>query len=784
MWQSLAKFVIKNRIVLLVALFLSTSVMGFYASKVKLSYEFSKAIPTDNQKYIDYTTFKKKFGDDGNLLVAGISTDKLFALNNFRAYQKLQADMRKVKGVEDILSVPGAVTLLKDSGGEKLNAVKIFADSITGQEQLDSAVSVFNNLPFYNQRLYNNKTGSYLMAVRINKEVLQTKERSEVIKHIEDALKNFENETKIETHVSGLPLIRTVVADRIQKEMKLFLLASLGLSVLVLLMFFRSLSTTLLSLTVVITGVIWTVATIYLCGYQITLLTALIPSLVVVIGIPNCIYFINKYHASFLKDAQNPSLPQRKYDALVAMVSKMGIVTLFCNITAAIGFIVFAFTKSAVLKEFGLVAGISIMVIFLISFILLPAVLSMLPVPGKNQLKYLHSNWIEAILNTLERWVFNYRKTVLITTALIVLIAIAGIMRLKTVAFIADDLPKNDKIYTDLKYFEKNFKGVMPLEIMIDSKKRRGLSGMRGLRVFGKVDSLAQFIAAQKEMNAPLTLAEGLKFAKQGFFEGDSAMYSIPKDEIEGAFVGEYLRPSKGSSGSGLTKTLHSFIDTASQITRISVSMADVGTERLPEVLNRIQKRSDQLFDSSYKVTFTGTSISFLEGSKFIINGLKESIFWAFLLIAVCMFFLFRSFRILLCSLIPNIIPLLITAGIMGWTGVPLKPSTVLIFSVALGIAIDITIRFLVNYKQVLPENNNDVALSVKQTIHQTGLSIIYTSLVLTAGFIIFCASSFGGTFALGWLTSVTLFTATLTNLVLLPVLIIIIMGKKFVTNG
>ena len=783
MWQSLAKFVIKNRIVLLVALFLATCVMGFYASKVKLSYEFSKAIPTDNQKYIDYQVFKKKFGDDGNLLVAGISTDRLFTLNNFRAYQKLQADLRKVKGVEDILSVPGAVTLIKDSAGEKLNAVKIFADSITSQEQLDSAVSVFDNLPFYSQRLYNNKTGSYLMAVRINKEVLQTKERSLVVGQIDDALKSFENTTGIETHVSGLPLIRTVVADRIQKEMKLFLVASLGLSVLVLLLFFRSLSTTFLSLAVVITGVIWTVAIIYLCGYQITLLTALIPSLVVVIGIPNCIYFINKYHASFTKDEQNPALPQRKYDALVAMVSKMGVVTLFCNITAAIGFIVFTFTKSAILKEFGLVAGISIMVIFLISFILLPSVLSMLPAPGKNQLKYLHSNWIEAILSTLERWVFHYRKSVLITTSLILLIAIAGIMRLKTVAYIADDLPKNDKIYTDLKYFEKNFKGVMPLEIMIDSKKRRGLSGMRGLRVFGKVDSLAQYIAAQKEMNAPLTLAEGLKFAKQGFFEGDSSMYSIPKDEVEGTFVGEYLRPSKDSSGSGLTKTLHSFIDTASQITRISVSMADVGTERLPEILNRIQKRSDELFDSSYKVTFTGTGISFLEGSKFIINGLKESIFWAFVLIAVCMLFLFRSFRILLCSLIPNLIPLVVTAGIMGWAGVPLKPSTVLIFSVALGIAIDITIRFLVNYKQVLPENNNDVSLSVKQTIHQTGLSIVYTSLVLTAGFIIFCASSFGGTFALGWLTSVTLFTATLTNLVLLPVLITIITAKKTVAN-
>ena len=784
MWRSLAKFLIKTRFVLLALLLLSTAAMGYFANKVKLSYEFSKAIPTNNPKYVDYLNFKNKFGDDGNLLVVGITTKDLFRLGNFKLYQQLQQNLKSVAGVEDILSVPGAFTLVKNTETEKLNAVKIFKDTINSQQELDSMAAVFNNLPFYNERLYNKNTGSYLMAVRVNKNIFSSEKRTVVLNKIVEQLNKFEQDSKIEVHASGLPLIRTMLADRIKKEMKLFLLASLGLSVLILLLFFRSISTTLLSITVVIIGVIWTLGITYLCGYQITLLTALIPSLVVVIGIPNCIYFINKYHTSYLKDADNINLKERKNNALIAMVSKMGVVTLFCNITAAIGFVVFAFTKSEILQEFGVVAGISIMVIFFVSFILLPSVLSMLQPPGKNQLKYLHNKLIETVLNTLEKWVFVYKKQVLIFTLLVVVFSVAGVFRLKNVAYIVDDLPKQDKIYTDLKYFEKNFKGVMPLEIMVDTKKRRGLSGLKSLVVFSKVDSLAQFIGAQKEMTKPLTLAEGLKFAKQGFYEGDSAEYLMP-NTFDGAFVGEYLRPTKdtGAASNNFAKTLHSFIDTASQTTRISVSMADVGTEALPVLLNKIQVKSNELFDSTYKVTLTGTSITFLEGSKFIINGLKESIAWAFLLIALCMLFLFRSFRILLCSLIPNIIPLLVTAGIMGWAGVALKPSTVLIFSVALGIAIDITIRFLVNYKQVLPEHGNDVPSAVKSTIHQTGLSIIYTSLVLTAGFIIFCASSFGGTFALGWLTSVTLLTATITNLVLLPVLILMLEKRKLISK-
>ena len=767
MWKSLAKFVLKNRVVLLVLLTIGTGVMGYFASKIKLSYEFARAIPTDNPKYRDYQDFKATFGDDGNTMVIGIVKKDLFTLKNFEAYRQLNNDIKKVNAVEDVLSVPGAITLQKDSLGERLQAVRIFPDSLGTQAALDSAAAVFFNLPFYRELMYNPQTHAYMMAVRLNKAIINSKERTVVIHDINALTEAYANATQTPVHLSGLPLIRTVVSDRIQAEMKIFLLGSLLFSVLILLAFFRSVSTTLLSMAVVIIGVIWSVGIMQLMGYQISLLTALIPSLVVVIGIPNCIYFINKYHTSYLQSGNQEQ-------SLIDMVSKMGVVTLFCNITAAIGFAVFALTRSAILKEFGAIAGISIMLIFVVSFILLPGVLSLLPTPKKRELKYLDSKWVHALLAKLEYWVFNYKKQILAVTALLVLVSAAGIFRLQTLARIVDDLPKEDIIYKDLKFFENNFKGVMPLEIVLDTKKRRGLSGMRALNVYSKLDSLATFIAAQPNMRRPLSVAEGLKFAKQGFYEGDSLNYALP-NAFDGAFVGEYLRPSKeGQSDNNFTKMLRSFIDTASQRTRLSVSMADVGTKELPLILDTIRKKADQLFDSSYKITLTGTSITFLEGSHFIINGLKESIFWAFLLIAVCMLYLFRSLRILICSLVPNLVPLIITAGVMGWADVPLKPSTVLVFSVALGIAVDITIRFLVNYKQVLPENNNDIAAAVRQTIRQTGLSIIYTSLVLIAGFVIFCASSFGGTFALGWLTSLTLVVATITNLVLLPTLLLL----------
>jgi predicted RND superfamily exporter protein len=746
--------------------------MGYHASKMELSYDFARAIPTDNAKYKAYQEFRKKFGEDGNLLVIGIQTDKLFEEKLFNSYAGLQRALKKATGVEDVLAMPSAVNLVKDSASEKLKADTIFRDKQLTQTEIDSSAAIFLNLPFYRQLLYNPETHAWLMGVRINKEILNTGKRITVVKNIKGLAEKFGADNNTPVYLSGLPLIRTELSVRITAEMRWFLIASVVLSALILLLFFKSMSATLMSLAVVIIGVIWSLGTMHLLGYKITLLTALIPPLIVVIGIPNCIYFLNKFHTTY-----NETGDKRK--ALVTMVGRMGIVTLFCNLAAAIGFAVFALTRSQVLKEFGAVAGINIMLLFLISLILIPAVLSMLPSPKSRHTKYLDNARLNRWLGRLEHWSLNHRTLIYVLTAVIIIASIGGITRLKSVGYIVDDLPKTDKLYTDLKFFETNFKGVMPLEIVVDTKQKNGLR-KNPLKTFRNMDSLSMFIASQPSMARPLSIVEGLKFARQAFFEGDSLNYSVPDENIMPA-LNSYLNFKKdSSSGNSFSRLVATFMDTSKQQARISVSMADVGSNRLPHILDSIQTRANQLFPdtSKYTVQLTGTSVTFLEGSSYIINGLKESIAWAFLLIALCMLYLFRSFRILVCSLIPNIIPLIITAGVMGWTGIAIKPSTVLVFSVALGIAIDVTIRFLVNYKQELPQCGYDMKTTVIETIHSTGISIIYTSLVLIAGFIIFCFSGFGGTQALGWLTSLTLVTATVTNLVLLPALLIS-MGKK-----
>ncbi len=771
MWGSLARIILRFGYLWLVVLLALTAYLGWEASQVKLSYEFSRAIPTDNPKYRIYQEFRRKFGEDGNLLVVGIQTNDIFQQEVFRDYVDLARALKKSKGVTDVVSVPSAINLLRVEATEKLQAIPIFPEAIATQEQLDSCKRVFLSLPFYRGLLYNESTGAWLMGVKINGEILNSPQRTGVVNAIVQLTENFGNKHHLEVHLSGLPLIRTKLADRIQKEMRWFLIGSVLLSALILLLFFRSLGATLLSLAVVIIGVIWSMGILHLLGYKITLLTALIPPLIVVIGIPNCIYFLNKYHTTYREE-------KNKEEALVKMITKMGVVTLFCNIAAAIGFAVFALTKSAILQEFGMVAGISIMLLFVISLLLIPFVLKVLPVPKDRHIQYLDNARLQRWLDRLEFWSLNHRRLIFIITSIILLASVAGIFRLKSVGYIVDDLPKTDKIYTDLKFFEQHFRGVMPLEIVVDTKKKYGVT--RNLVNLMKIDSLSQYLASKDYIGKPLTITEGLKFAKQGFFEGDSAYFIMP-GENDLIAMKPYLAGNGDTSAAtnSFTKLVSSFMDSNKQEARISANMKDVGSVRLPLILDSVKQRAAELFDSAkYSVQLTGTSVTFLEGTRFIINGLKESILWAFLLITLCMLYLFKSWRILLCSLLPNIIPLIITGGVMGWVGVPLKPSTVLVFSVALGIAIDITIRFLVNFKQ---QSNPDVdpQKTVIETIHSTGLSIIYTSIVLIAGFVIFCFSGFGGTKALGWLTSLTLITATAANLVLLPALLLTFYRRK-----
>ena len=609
MWYSLGKQIIKYRVQSLFILLLVTVFMGWQASKIQLSYDSNKAIPDDNKKYAAYQTFLKQFGADNNLIVVGIETDKLFTKDVFTKYTALHKQLESISAVKSVMSIPEAVTLVKDTINSKFISQKIF----TNIDKLDSEAAVFNSLPIYKNLLYNAETKTYLMGVTVNKDTALSKSRTRLVNNIVAAVNLFEKQAGIATHISGLPYIRTRVADKLKLEMNYFLFGSLALSALVLLLFFRSLAATLMSLTVVAMGVVWSFGTMVLFGYKITLLTALIPPLVVVIGIPNCIYFLNKYHTCY-KESND------KQSSLFTMVGRMGVVTLFCNIAAAIGFAVFAFTKSALLKEFGYVSGINIMALFFISLLFIPAVLSYLPEPSPKQMKYLSNALLEKVLVKIERWTLHHSKWVYAVSIIITIVSFIGIFKLKKEGFIVDDLPKKEVIYTDLKWFENNFKGIMPLEIVIDTKKKKGLQ--RSMQPIEKIEEFSNYIDSNPYTAKPLSFVEGLKFSRQAYFDGDSNSYTIPNGTAEMVLMSQYMQPENNNVHlaikKGIGSLMNNFIDSNREFARISVNMKDIGSKELPLLIKDFEKKGKEIFDSTkYNITFTGSSVTFLEGSSF-----------------------------------------------------------------------------------------------------------------------------------------------------------------------
>ena len=757
MWIRVSRIVLRNRIILLTALALITIFFAFQARKVEMSYEYAEMLPKKDKAYQDNLKFKEVFGEEGNLIIIGVQDSNFFEFGKFKKWEALCNDIKKVEGVENLLSVSNSYNLIKNTDKKQFEIKMIFPDTISNQEELFRAEESFRKLPFYRKLLYNDENNTYLLAITVNKDKMLSKEREKMVKSIQQIGKQFEKDENVKLHYSGLPYIRVITAMIIRSELYLFSGLALFICIVVLFLFFRSFKAVFFPVLVVLIGVVWSMGTLGLLGYKITVLSGMIPSLLIVIGIPNSIYMMNKFHHEFVQHGN-------KIKALQRVIAKIGNATFLTNLTTAMGFATFIIVKSDLLKQFGIVSSLNIMGLFVLSLILIPVIFSFIKTPSEKHVQHLEYKLVSHIIDWFINITQKYRTLVYIITAAILLLGIYGISIMKTSGYVVDDIPKSNPIYIDLKFFENNFEGIMPLEIMIDTKKP---GGAMQLSTFGKIDQLEEKLKNYDELSSSTSILNLLKFSKQAFYNGREDYYSLPNNR-EKNFILQYA--SGGESKSGL---LHSFIDSTRQFTRISIRVKDVGVKRMEELYTDFYNDIDSIFSpKDFDVTVTGTSITVFKGTNYLLHNLFSSLALAIVLISLIMALMFSSWRMVALSLTPNIIPLVFTAALMGFTGIPIKASTILVFSIAFGISVDNTIHFLAKYRQELKATNWDIKKSVLLALKETGVSMLYTSVVLFFGFGIFAVSSFGGTRAMGILVSLTLVVAVISNLVLLPTLL------------
>ncbi|MFA0961630.1 RND family transporter [Roseivirga sp. BDSF3-8] len=758
MWTKLAHIVFSYRLYLILLLAAITVFMGFQASRIELSYDFAKIVPSNDPDMVYFQEFRDLFGEDANILAVGVKDSALYEADNLRRYKALSDEITAVEGVKSVLSLPLLQRLERNSQEKRFDLVPLFPTIPESQGEVDSLLRDVRDQRFYTSQVVNLENGATLMLVAIEKATLNSEDRLRLVQDIVDLGDGFTENTGIKLHFAGLPFVRSIIASNVKDELNMFLMLSVLITGLILLFFYRSWDAVIFPLIMIGIMIVWSLGTIVLLGYKITLLTALIPPLIVVIGIPNSVYLLNKYHQEFNRHGN-------KMRALSRIIRKIGLATLITNSTTAIGFGVLAFTDITILREFGVVAGINIFATFFVSIIFIPAIFSYLPEPNTRKLKHLHFKGLDKFLTAIDLLVHRYRYRVFFITAVLVGAGVYGMYQIQSVSYMVDDIPEDSEIRTDLAFFEANFSGVMPLEIIVDTGKRRGVLRLSNLR---KIEELEDFLADQEYLSTPVSVVSFIKAARQAFYNNNPAFYALPTNQDKN-FILRYLREQSDSSG-----LLSSFVDSTGQKIRVSLKIADIGSLKMDSLIGRVvEPKVAEIFEGTdIEVGITGTTPLFIKGNNFLIDNLRTSLLLAFALISVIMAMLFGNIRMILISLVPNLVPLILTAGIMGFAGIPLKPSTALIFSIAFGISVDDSIHFLAKYRQELFANNFFVPLAISKSVRETGASMMYTSIILFAGFIIFAFSDFGGTVALGFLTSTTLLIAMFTNLILLPILL------------
>jgi hypothetical protein len=758
-WSFLVRHILRDRVVILIVIGILTLFMGYKAREVVLSYDMVRMLPASDSTTIVYENFKKQFGEDGTVMFIGIQDKNLFTLDKFNDWFELSGKIKKIQGVEEVLSNTSLYRLQKNDSIKKFEFKPICPSKPKTQKELDSLKNVIYSMPLYDNLIFNKKTGATIMMVTINKEDINSKRRVPLIHDIKATADSFGIKYHTGVHYSGLPYIRTETSLKVEKELKFFVLMALLVAAVFLYIFFRSYKAVLFPMIIIVISVIWAMGMIVLFGYKITILTGIIPPLIIVIGVENCIFLLNKYHYEF-------RIHKNKAKSLSRVIERIGKANLLTNAATATGFAAFIITNNKLLVEFGTIASLNILVVFILSLTLVPIFFSYLKPPQTKDIQHQEASVAKVIIDKAVILVNTRRRTIYILTGIFMLIAIIGAVRLHTSGRIVDDIPKRDALYVDLEFFEKNFKGIMPLEIIVDTKKKKGVLTLSTLK---RIDRLQDTLATFPELSKALSIVEVVKTATQAFYNGDTGYYRLPESS-ELTFMASYIPELKSKK----VNLLRNFIDSNYQSTRISVQMANIGTKDIDRIQKSLKPKIDSIFSSAkYKVTITGTSVVFLKGTNFLIKNLWESILLAVIVIAMLLAFLFTSWRMILISLVPNLIPQLMTGALMGFAGIPIKPSTILIFSIALGISVDNSIQYLSRYRLQLKHSHGDIPSSVISALKETGYSMIYSSTVLFFGFGIFVLSSFGGTQALGFLISFTLLVAGLLNMFILPSLLL-----------
>lgn len=732
------------------ALVLLLALSAFFASTLPntgFDYNFDKFFKPDDQATKYFESHRDTFSTDNDFILIGlVNNDGVFDPSFLTEVEKLTGELEKMPHVTSVLSPTNAKVPVR----EPLTGTLFQRPLLSGNRGLDS-IRVHSD-PSVTGNLFSKDTTA-ISIVGMTTEFLNKDDSDELSESLNAILKKYDFDG---IHLSGRAIGQVVFIKKIQTEFVMFMSIAMGFVVVLLFVMFRSFRGVILPVFTVLLAVVWSIGILNLAGKGISILLNMLPPVIFVVGMSDAVHLYSRYLEELKKGVS-------KSEAIKLMTTDTGLATLLTSATTSIGFASLWFTGIPALQEFGVMTAVGVMAAFVIAIIMMPACLTLFSEPKRYLASANIKRW-DGFLLTLFNFVTKHRKMVFVSTGALTVAMIVAIGNIDLNNYLLEDLKKSEKLRQDFTFFDQYFSGVRPFDMGLKWQNEADIYGPAYFQTLEKIHEFLEASYGAGAVVSPLTVMKELNRSKHG---GRNEHYLLPKKESE---VQSLIKDFKKILKTG--KIAHLTTEDGGYV-RVLGRVGDLGakhfTEKNEELTRFLEKEGISNIISA-NITGTGTLID--RTNQTLVVSLSKGLGAAFVLISVLMGLMFRSFRMVLIALAPNLLPLLAVGAVMAIAGINLNMSTGIIFTIAFGIAVDDTIHLLSRYKLELMKGKTKLT-AMRNAYLYTGKALIITSIILFGGFIGLCFSSFQSTFFIGLFVNLTLAFALLFDFSLLPPLII-----------
>ena len=755
--ERIASIILRYRILFLVLIGLLTGLFGYYAIESKTDNSIEVWLKRNDPKLDYYYDFIDKFGDDEFLIIA-MDGDDLFTGKKIKLINDIATRLESVKGVRSVISL---ASVYKD----KLSAP--YFKEVLKRNKARSVLDVFEEKILDDPMYVNNIISSDGETTAIIATVAKgsPEARKELVKETREILSAVETENSMkEFFLAGPSIVNTELDRMSQNDMKTFTPVMFAVALVILVILFKNISGVLIPAITIGINIMWTVGLFVIFGNKMNMVSGMLIPLVFIISLATTVHILNRFYLEV-------ALSGDKRESILKTLRHICVPCFLTCVTTSIGFLSLVVSDVTPVKTTGIFMAAGIMMSFFVCITLVPGMLSLFPErmsrPFMNIKKDRSSSnkEFQGIYGFIGKFVRNNTIYVFFISLVFVGVAIYGVTKIDAESSIFESFPESSEITRSTEHIEQELMGLIPMDIVVDAGNTGSVFQPD---VLMKMEKLQDYLKGIPEVTKSVSVVDYVKYLNKLLNKDNPDSPVVTKDKAI-----DYVKLAS-LHGDSIVAGLYTEDYNEG---RVSVRMKNVGSSRYKLIVNDIERFIKENFPLSVSCAITGIVPLLMDMQGYLIESQIKTFTLAFILIFICIALLLKSTRIGMMSMIPNLVPIAITLGVMGYVGINLDVATIMIASVAIGISVDDTIHFLYRFKEEF-KKDGDHYLAIQRTLSGVGRALIFTTVVATCGFLVFCLSSFKAIQYFGLLTGITMVSALVADLFILPSCILLFKPK------